>query len=411
MKWVKTLHKGIRYREHETRKHGLRADRYYSIRFKLDGRDVEEGLGWESDWKAKGLKSHGLEQEAVIRLAELKRNQRGGEGPATLREKRKAEVERRARQEIERIEEERVGKPFSVWWGEYVKDTQEAGKKKSLNREESFYRHWIGPVLGKRAMGEIAEIHLQRIKANMEKKELAPRSIQYCMAVIRQIFNFAKARGYGGAIPCLDKRHRPVVDNKRVRFFTREEADDLLDYLKERSLDSWRITLVSLNAGLRFGEIAKLTWGDLDLGHGLLFIRKPKNTHSRFAPMNETVRVMFEDMEPGEPSDLVFPAKGGNRRIQMSDTFDRAVDALGLNDGVADPHQKVCFHTCRHTCGSWLVQGGVDLLTVKELLGHRSLDMTLRYSHLRPDGLKQAVLSLDRGKGEANARRVRQAHN
>jgi site-specific recombinase XerD len=85
----------------------------------------------------------------------------------------------------------------------------------------------------------------------------------------------------------------------------------------------------------------------------------------------------------------------------MSDTFDRVVAALGFNEGITDRRQKVCFHTCRHTYASWLVEGGTDLYVVKELLGHKTLAMTERYSHLRPDTLQAAARNLgDRLIGE-----------
>jgi integrase family protein len=67
------------------------------------------------------------------------------------------------------------------------------------------------------------------------------------------------------------------------------------------------------------------------------------------------------------------------------------VEKLGLNAGVNDPRQKVVFHTLRHTFASWLVQKGVPLHTVAELMGHRSIAMTQRYAHLSPESLRNAV--------------------
>ena len=93
----------------------------------------------------------------------------------------------------------------------------------------------------------------------------------------------------------------------------------------------------------------------------------------------------------------------------VSDTFARTVDELGLNntgeviqdkDGndipvrITDARQKVVFHTLRHTFASWLVQQGTPLYTVAELMGHSTLEMSRRYSHLAPDTLRKAALSL-----------------
>src|SRR5215831_16229447 len=87
--WI-TAAAGVRYRKHPIRKHGARLDRYFTLRFSTDGKQVEEALGWASE----GL----TVAKAQERLIELKRAQRPGQGPKTLREaahaSRKAEQER-----------------------------------------------------------------------------------------------------------------------------------------------------------------------------------------------------------------------------------------------------------------------------------------------------------------------------
>jgi integrase len=70
---------------------------------------------------------------------------------------------------------------------------------------------------------------------------------------------------------------------------------------------------------------------------------------------------------------------------------------MGLNEGITDPRQKVTFHTLRHTFASWLAIQGESLITIKELLGHKSMAMTERYSHLTPDHKHLAVKNLEAG--------------
>ena len=77
-------------------------------------------------------------------------------------------------------------------------------------------------------------------------------------------------------------------------------------------------------------------------------------------------------------------------------TFSRIVEKSGLNDGVTDRIHKVVFHTLRHTFASWLIQKGVTLEVVSKLLGHSSLQMTMRYAHLDPVNQSvQAVKSIE----------------
>ena len=236
----------------------------------------------------------------------------------------------------------------------------------------------------------------------MSKVDAAPRSIHYSLAVVRQVFNFAIRHDlYYGSNP-VGKVKKPSYDNRRVRFLTKEEADDLLTELrKSRRTTSRRITLISLHCGLRFGEIAGLTWGDVDFhcgDHGTLCIRNPKNGRTRFAYLTSQVRAELETFlteldKAGVVTSkdrLVFPDRKGQRRKQMSDAFDRAVATLKLNEGIADRRQKVCFHTCRHTHASWKMQNGENIMVVKEDLGHKNLSTTERYTHFSPHHRQEA---------------------
>ena len=78
------------------------------------------------------------------------------------------------------------------------------------------------------------------------------------------------------------------------------------------------------------------------------------------------------------------------------------VDVLGFNKGVEDPRQKVTFHTLRHSFASWLALQGERLLTIRELLGHKSFAMTLRYAHLVPDEKRKATLRLEQAFNKKN---------
>jgi len=86
--------------------------------------------------------------------------------------------------------------------------------------------------------------------------------------------------------------------------------------------------------------------------------------------------------------------KKGDKIKAISKTFDRVVKELGLNDGVTDPRDRVVFHTLRHTFASWLAIQGTPIYTIKELMGHKTLAMTERYSHLIPDSKRSAIKGL-----------------
>jgi integrase len=122
----------------------------------------------------------------------------------------------------------------------------------------------------------------------------------------------------------------------------------------------------------------------------------PKNKASRTAYMTRALKEMLKARLPENPNELIFKDRWNGERIEfVSKTFQRAVDHLGFNKGVEDPRQKVVFHTLRHTFASWLAIQGTPILTIKELLGHRTLAMTERYAHLIQDMKQQATLALE----------------
>jgi len=227
----------------------------------------------------------------------------------------------------------------------------------------------------------------------------SPRTVKYAFDVVRQILNKAANLGiYTGECP-VKKVKLPKTDNRRIRFLTREEAKALFAELKKRSRQMHDIALLSLHCGLRAGEIFNLTWDCIDFEREQILIKDPKNKNNRYAFMTTEVKKMLHarylKLDQDQLSDYIFKDKKGNKINNVSKTFARAVKEIGLNKGIEDRRQKVVFHTLRHTYASWLVERGVDLYTVKELMGHKTLAMTERYSHLGENTLKQAVSRLD----------------
>lgn len=381
--WIKAKTPGIRFREHPTRKHGVKPDKYFVVRYKMDGKDREEALGWSSEgW---------TEAKSAAVLADLKKAQVTGCGAKTLAESRAVDEERRLAEEQARKEQERGLITVAEFFREtYFPQAQMDKKPRTCDQERYLFNLWIEPVIGKKPVRSVTPFDMERIKKLMAEAGRAPRSIQYALAVTRQIFNHARRAGlWQGDSPTVQVK-KPKVDNGRLRFLTREEADSLLDLLKKRSRDTHDAALISLHCGLRMGEILALKWCDVDLDRGLLSLRDAK-AGTRTAFLTPQAAEVLAARGPGKPPELVFPGKTGLVADRVSPTFKRTVKALGLNDGIEDPRQKVVFHTLRHTFASWLVESGTDLYTVQRLLGHKTGVMTQRYAHLSPDTLRNAV--------------------
>lgn len=403
-KWIKTNFPGVRYREHTTRKNGVKRDQYFTIRYKLAGKDKEEGLGWATeDWTA---------AKAYDRLKELKENRKAGEGPQTLAEKRSIEDTRKAAEktEVERQEKE------AVTFGSFFTDTYlpqaKADKaEKSSEREEGIFRLWISPVLGHLPMKEVALFHLERIKKNMYDKKLSDRTVQYFLQVTRHVFNTARKLGvYTGENPTKAVKW-PKLDNMKLRYLSITEAQKLLAALAVKSQNLHDVALLSFHCGLRFGEIAALTWSCVNWEAGSLAILDAK-TGSRTAYLTKEAAAVLkarqaglaeraekdqESRYKGKPDEPIFPKRSGKDGAmdQSSATFMDTVKELGFNEGITDRKQKVTFHTLRHSMATHLYESTHDLYLTQRSLGHTTSTMTARYAKMSESRLREGAAALE----------------
>ena len=386
-KW-ETVYRGIKIKKHPTRKHGVKPDIYFTARFQFNGQRINSGLGWASEgWTL---------DKAIVRMNELKSEAKAGAGGSTHRKKqveadeqrKEQERLRKKQQEQEGIDSMSLNQYFNSYY--YPAIIQEK-KEKTHVTEEHLFRLWISPIIGHMPFKNISTFDLERLKKNMMDAGKSPRTIDYALTTLGQIFRHAEKMGlYAGDIPTT-KTKKPKYDNKRVRFLSIEESHVLLELLKKSSQQLYEMALLSFHCGLRAGELFSLTWKDIDLEHALITLLDTKSGRTRTLSMTEEVKRILMQKDHGQNNDIIFPARGGGKIKKISKAFTKAVDKAGLNDGITDRRQRVTFHTLRHTFASWLVMEGISLYEVKELLGHASLTMTERYSHLAPDRNRRAA--------------------
>jgi integrase len=148
--------------------------------------------------------------------------------------------------------------------------------------------------------------------------------------------------------------------------------------------------IVSLNTGLRQGELLSLKWGDIDLQGKSLTVHgaNAKSGRTRHLPLNSealTALAQWRQQSP-EKQQFVFPGPGGNRLVDVKTAWARLLTDAKIGN--------FRWHDMRHDFASRLVMAGVDLNTVRELLGHADLKMTIRYAHLAPQHKADAVEKL-----------------
>ena len=383
MKWHRTQYTGVVYRQNEKRKYQGRPDRYFIIRYKLNGVLKNEPVGWSS---------YGVTAVYASKIrGELTQNIRMAQHPQTLKEKREmeqahreAEIARQEAENLNRLTFDAVARKYMEW---------SKKNKKSWKDDVIRYNKHLRPMLSELILKEITARHLDELKNQLTDKGLAPATIKHCLGLVRQIFNKARAWNlYDGRNP-VEGFKLPKLNNRRIGFLSHEEADILLKEIQVRSPMLHDQTLLSIHTGMRFGEIATLKWDDINFENGVIYILSSKGGESRQVYITDEVKTMLEERKRqagDDASNLVFPDRNGKIQKSVSDTFKRVINDLGWNKKTAQL-QKIVFHSLRHTHASWLAIQGTPLYTIKELMGHKSIVMTEIYSHLIPDQKIEAV--------------------
>ncbi len=211
--------------------------------------------------------------------------------------------------------------------------------------------------------------------------EVAKATINRELAFLKTMLNFAVQRNWLSTNPL--KGYKRFPEPPKTRIVTKEEFravyGEASDFLKP-------ILLMAVNTGMRRGEIFDLKWSNVNLAEGYLLVEDSKNNESRHITINKQLNEALKSVKYHASGDYVF-SHGGSRVKTFKTAFNAAIRRAGV--------KPFRFHDLRHTFASNLVMKGVDLVTVGELLGHKSLSMTRRYSHPSPEHKKQAVEKLD----------------
>ena len=168
----------------------------------------------------------------------------------------------------------------------------------------------------------------------------------------------------------------------RVRYLDRDEIEDFLAACRQSSNSSlFPVVLIALSTGMRRGEILGLRWKDVSLERRLIVLSKTKNRERRGIPITEQVLESLMSLQRYTHTDLLFPSSTvPPKPLDIRAPFNRALTAAGI--------EEFRFHDLRHTCASYLAMNGASEREIAEVLGHKSLSMVKRYSHLSREHLR-----------------------
>jgi site-specific recombinase XerD len=268
----------------------------------------------------------------------------------------------------------------TVSFAEIAKDALTYSKSTKLS-----YRHDAGrmeTLLGWFRECPAEAITAKDIERRFEQKKWSPATINRHRALLSLTYRLAIRNDKVKENPARLVQHR-LEDNARTRFLSAEEETKLRTAIEAACLEHLAELELALNTGLRLSEQYGLSWRDVSITRRTLTIQRSKNGATRHVPLNQAALRAFETLQAqANGSQLVCGGLNTPRRW-----FDPAVKAAGL--------QSFTWHCLRHTFASRLVMAGVDIRTVQELMGHKTIGMTVRYSHLAPKHTLAAVERLD----------------
>jgi site-specific recombinase XerD len=225
-------------------------------------------------------------------------------------------------------------------------------------------------------------ITAQDIERRFEQQEWSPATANRYRALLSLTYRLAIRNGKVKENPARLVLHR-LENNTRIRFLSPDEEKALRSAIEAKCPEHLPEFVLAINTGLRLSEQYGLAWADVSSSRRVLTIQRSKNGSTRHVPLNQAALGALDDLrERTHSTGFVCGGTPGPRRWFEPALADAKVGSFS-------------WHCLRHTFASRLVMAGVDIRTVQELLGHKTIAMTVRYSHLAPKHTLAAVERLD----------------
>jgi integrase len=306
----------------------------------------------------------------------------------------------------------------------------------SPSQRRSIESHWkvhLAAAFGDVVIGKVTKLELDSFKGALfephklqknEKHVRKPKTVNNVLTTLNTMIDRAEEWGY--AAPGRARAKLFHVPKREIAFYDFDELERLIEAAKNVSPQCHLLVLVGARAGLRAGELIGLSPQDVDLKRGEILVQRsqvrgtigpPKGGKSRRVPMPADLIAAFKaNRMVGR--DRVFLRKDTSRLERMGksvgahalhcsiDTLHSWVLLAEKRAGLAVEGTKGQLHKLRHTYASHLVMSGASLAAVQKLLGHQHVETTMRYAHLAPRAIDDAVALLDR----ATVARMSRAH-
>jgi integrase len=234
-------------------------------------------------------------------------------------------------------------------------------------------------------LGEVTPARLVEARDDLAQSR-GPRTTRGYLATLEHAFKLAVEEWLWLEASPMARVRKPKEPRGRVRFLNDDERHRLLDACRastNRML--YPLVMLALATGARKMEVLGLTWPHVDLGRAMMTLHDTKNGESRSIPLTGEAFAVMQGYAKVRRLDtpLVFPRADGRRPVDVRHAWYEALRRAGIDD--------FRFHDLRHSTASYLAMNGATLIEIADVLGHRTLAMVRRYSHLS-EGHTRGVL-------------------
>lgn len=274
----------------------------------------------------------------------------------------------------------------------YIADAMLRLKPQTVDYVQRVYRNSLLPTLGEMPLDAIDQATLNELVRVLQSRDLGAKSVNNALSALRALLSHAAEHEVIDQVPRVKWQKVPPSG---FDFFSPDEVPRLIEHAPP-------LVVVAVRTGMRIGELVELQWSDVSLDRkqvtvmrsvwwqdGRRIVGSPKNHRSRTIPLSADAHAVLTELHAGRRrSSHVFVGAAGQplTPAQCKWPLWRAQDAAGL--------RRTGPHVLRHTFASLLVMRGVPLAVVQQLMGHATIQMTMKYAHLAPDALRDAIDSM-----------------
>jgi integrase len=269
-------------------------------------------------------------------------------------------------------------------------------KSDSMQRDQTTQLNWWKERIGDRLLSDITpaliaehrDLLLKEI--GPKKKKRSSSSVVNYMAALSHVFTIAIREWEWLEDSPLRNVSKPKRPRGRVRFLDDEERERFLKACEASHNPAlYPVVVLALSTGARRMEIMNLTWGDIDFTRKRAIIHETKNDERRVMHLGGPIFQVIGELHNVRRIDthLLFPDETGKKPIDLRRAWDKAIKEAGIED--------FRFHDLRHSAASYLAMDGASLAAIAEVLGHKTLQMVKRYSHLSEEHTGSVVSSMN----------------